>query len=447
MESDSTGHLLLALSILKPFTIEIAFFFLAIAVLLILSGVFASSETAFFSLTPAHLNEIKNNLQRKSFAIIHNLLGRPKKLLATLLILNSMVNIGIVIISSYTVLLLFDFSEHPRLGFLIQVVVVTFMIVLLGEVMPKVYATHKALSMAQRMAFPIYFLDKLFSPLSYFLVSSTHFIEKRLTKKGYDTTIDELTHAIDITSDHSTPADEKKILKGIVKFGNIHVKQIMKPRMDVSAIEKSTPFSQVLKIIEDAGYSRMPVYEANFDKVKGILYIKDLIEHLDKDDTFKWQDLVRPAYFVPESKMINDLLEEFQEKKMHMAIVIDEYGSGLGIVSLEDILEEIVGELSDEFDDDEPTYSKLDDNNYVFEAKTLLNDVCRVMDIERHAFDSVKGEIDTLAGLVLELAGKIPLKGEKIIFKDFKFTIESADRRKIKRVKVSKLNEEQQEPA
>ncbi|HKR06575.1 MAG TPA: gliding motility-associated protein GldE [Bacteroidia bacterium] len=426
------------LSILKPFTVGIAIDFVAIIVLLFFSGMFASSEVAFFSLGPAQLEEIKNNLQRKSNSIINNLLARPKRLLATLLIANSLVNIAIIIISAFTVSQLFDFSLHPRLGFIIQVIVITFMIVLLGEVMPKVYATQKALPMAQTVAFPLYALDKLLSPLSYVLVSLTHVIERRLTKKGYDITIDELTHAIDITSDQTTPADEKKILKGIVKFGNIDVKQIMKARIDVVSLEKKFPFTRVLKSVEEAGYSRLPVYEETFDKVIGILYIKDLIAHLDKEDAFKWTTLIRPPYFIPESKKINDLLDEFQEKKMHMAIVIDEYGSATGIVSLEDILEEIVGEISDEFDDEEPVYSKLDENNFVFEAKTLLNDVCRVMEIERSLFDEITGETDTLAGLVLELAGKIPVKGEKINFKDFKFTIESADRRKIKRVKITK---------
>jgi putative hemolysin len=445
LECSSSDHLIFVLSILKPFNLGIALELLVIFILLFFSGLFASSEVAFFSLNPAQLDEIKNDLQRKSNALINQLLSRPKRLLATLLIANSLVNIAIIILSSYTVIQLFDFSEHPQLGFIIQVVVITFMIVLLGEVMPKVYTTHKALSMAQTVVYPIYAVDKLLSPLSFVLVSSTRIIEKRLTKKGYDITIDELTHAIDITSDQTTPADEKKILKGIVKFGNIDVKQIMKARIDVIALDKKTPFSSVLKTIEEAGYSRLPVYEDNFDRIIGILYIKDLIAHLDKDDTFKWTSIIRPPYFVPESKKINNLLDEFQDKKMHIAIVIDEYGSASGIVSLEDILEEIVGEISDEFDDDEPQYSKLDDNNFVFEAKALLNDVCRAMDIERTVFDEVGGETDTLAGLLLELYGKIPNKGEKITFKDFKFTIESADKRRIKRVKVTRLIPQQTE--
>ncbi|MEP7170135.1 MAG: gliding motility-associated protein GldE [Bacteroidota bacterium] len=433
------------LTILKPFTLGIAIDVAAITILLFFSGMFASSEVAFFSLGPTQLEEIKNNLQRKSNNIINHLLSKPKRLLATLLIANSLVNIAIIIISSFTVNQLFDFSLHPQLGFIIQVIAITFMIVLLGEVMPKVYATQKALTMAQTMAFPLYAFDKLLSPLSYMLVSLTHVIERRLTTKGYDITIDELTHAIDITSDQTTPADEKKILKGIVKFGNIDVKQIMKARIDLIGLEKKTPFSKVLKAVEDAGYSRLPVYEETLDKIIGMVYIKDLIAHLDKHDDFKWTTLIRPPYFIPESKKINDLLDEFQEKKMHMAIVIDEYGSATGIVSLEDILEEIVGEISDEFDDEEPVYSKLDENNFVFEAKTLLNDVCRVMEIERSIFDEITGETDTLAGLILEIAGKIPVKGEKINFKDFKFTIESADRKKIKRVKITKSEHKPEE--
>lgn len=406
--------------------------------LLVFSGLFSSAEVAFFSLSPAQLSMVNNKAAGRSYQLIHQLLANPKKLLATLLISNSLVNIGIVLLSNSLIKKSFNFEHNQTLGIIIQVVVVTFIIVLLGEVMPKVYATKKTLGMAYMMAFPIFFINKLLSPVSYLLVVSTNVIEKRLKKKGYEVSMDELTHAIDIASDIDTPADEKKILKGIVQSGNIDVKQIMKPRMDVVALDVKNDFGQVLNKINEAGYSRIPVFEETLDKVLGVLYIKDLIQFLDSGTDFKWQDLIRPPFFVPGSKRINDLLQEFQEKKNHLAVVVDEYGGTLGIVTLEDVLEEIVGELVDEFDDEEPLYSKLDNENYVFEGKALLNDICRVMNLDRDIFDIIPGEAATLAGTILELAGKIPDKNEVINFKDIRFIIESADKRKIKRVKIYK---------
>jgi len=405
--------------------------------LLMCSGLFSSAEVAFFSLSPAHLSMINSPEAGRSYQLIRQLLNNPKRLLATLLISNSMVNIGIVLLSDIIVKSLFHFST-PALGLIFQVVVVTLIIVLFGEVMPKVYATKKTLGLAHAMAYPIFLIDKLLSPLSSLLVVSTGVIEKRLKKKGYEVSMDELTHAIDITSDVNTPPDEKKILKGIVKSGNIDVKQIMKSRMDIMALEVKTPFPQVLQNINEIGYSRIPIYEETLDKIVGIIFIKDLIRHIDAGEKFKWTELMRLPFFVPESKRINDLLQEFQEKKIHLAIVVDEYGGTVGMVTLEDILEEIVGEMADEFDDEEPLYSKLDDENYVFEGKTLLNDICRVLNIDRDLFDTIPGETATLAGTLLELAGKIPAKNEVITFKDFRFTIESADKRKIKRVKIYK---------
>jgi putative hemolysin len=426
------------LSVINQFDIHALPYLGVLVLLLICSGLFSSSEVAFFSLNPSQLALINNKDAGRPYQLIRQLLGNPKKLLATLLISNSMVNIGIVLLSNQIVKMIFDFSHNPTMGIIIQVVVVTFMIVLLGEVMPKVYATKKTLGMAYFMSFPIFLIDKILSPVTYLLVVSTGLIERRLKKKGYELSMVELTHAIDISSDINTPADEKKILKGIVKSGNIDVRQIMKPRMDVVAIDVETKFTSLLAKINEVGYSRLPVYETTLDKVVGVIYIKDLIRHLDDGDEFKWSELMRPPFFVPDSKKINDLLQEFQQKKNHIAIVIDEYGGTMGIVTLEDVLEEIVGELVDEFDDDEPLYSKLDEENYVFEGKTLLNDICRVMNIDRAMFDIIPGETATLAGTILELAGKIPDKNEEIKFKDIKFTIESADKRRIKRVEVFK---------
>jgi len=405
-----------------------------IIVFLFCSALFSAAQVAFFSLSPVDLNRIKDSSGRWQLTIIE-LLDNPKKLLATLLISDNMLNVAIIILTS--LIHIFDYHTQKILGFIVQVVLTTFIIVLFAEVIPKVYSTKHNLQVLRIMGLPIYIFNKLFSPVSYLLVSSTNIIEKRLKKKSYNVNIDELTHAIEITSDINTNEEEKKILKGIVKFGNIDVKQIMKSRMDTVAFEIETPFKSLLKWILDSGYSRIPIYKEDFDTVEGIIYIKDLLAHLDKDDSFKWQALIRPPYFVPESKKINDLLEEFQQKKIHLAIVVDEYGGSSGIVTLEDILEEIVGEINDEFDDDELQYSKLDDRNFIFEGKTLINDICRVLNIERKMFDKVEGDSDTLAGLILELKGNIPERGEVIEHDGIRFTVEAVDKRRIKRVKIT----------
>ena len=409
---------------------------LVIVLLLICSALFASSEVAFFSLTPSQLSELEENSTSRTNKVILHLLGHPKKLIATLLTSNTFVNIANIIFSAIFFRQIKEFESNPLLGFVVQIVVVTFLITLFGEVMPKVYAAHNNVKIAHIMALPIYFIGKILTPLTVPLVSSTAFLEKLLKKKSYNVTLDELTHAIEITSDEDSPPEEKRILKGIVSFGNIDVKQIMKPRQDVIAFEIKTSFAEVLKKIEEIGYSRVPVYEASLDNIKGVLYIKDLIAHLDKEN-FNWTQLIRQPYFVPESKKINDLLQEFQQRKIHMAIVVDEFGGTLGIATLEDVLEEIVGELKDEFDDEELSYTKVDEHTYVFEAKTLLNAVCRIMEIDRDDFDSVGGDIDTLAGLLLEIHREIPAKNQLIRFKNMVFIIESADKRRIKRVKIS----------
>lgn len=365
---------------------------------------------------------------------------RPKRLLATLLIAVNFINISIVVISSLLIQQIFNFNEHEILGFTIQVVALTFVIVLFCEVMPKVWATKNAISFSKMSSFAVYITDKLFRPFSSILVASSSFVDKRIVMKGYDVSADELTHAIEITSDKNTPEEEKMILKGIARFGNIDVKQIMKPRMDVVAFDKDLSFTDILPVIVENKYSRLPVFENSLDSVIGVLYIKDLLPYIDRenDSSFDWLKLLRPAYFVPESKKINDLLQEFQEKKIHLAIVIDEYGGSSGIVTLEDILEEIVGEINDEYDDEELSYSKLDDNNFVFEGKVLLNDLYRVMEIDRKLLETNSEEqADTLAGLLLELKGGIPHRNEVITYNNIRFTIESADRKKIKRVKIS----------
>jgi len=339
---------------------------------------------------------------------------------------------------------LFDFSGSPLLGFLIQVIIVTALILLFGEIMPKIYASQNAITTAHLMARPMLIMRKVFYPLSSVLVKSTAIIDKRIARKGHDISIDDLSEALDLTtSDNSTPDEERKILKGIVKFGDIAVKEIMRPRIDVTAVEDNIPYSSLLTAILDSGYSRIPVFHESFDNVTGILYIKDILQHLNRDDDFQWKDLQRTAFFVPENKRINDLLQEFQSKKIHLAVVVDEYGGTSGIITLEDILEEIVGEINDEFDNesDSSSYTKIDDLNYIFEGKTLLNDFCKVMGIEDRIFEDAKGESDTLAGLMLELAGKIPETNEKLQFQQYVFSAETVDKRRIKRIRVTIIDE------
>lgn len=421
--------------------------FIVIILLLIISAAISASEIAYFSLTPAQLNDLRTDKRKQSQTIQH-LLESPKKLLATILIANNSVNVAVVIISSFLMARMFDFSQSPVLGFLIQVVVVTALILMFGEIMPKIFASQHALPLAHFMAKPMLVLRGIFTPLSSILVKSTNLIDKRIEHRGHDITIDDLSEALELTSGNDqTPDEEKKILKGIVKFGDIAVREIMRARVDVTAVDEKTPFSELLEIILESGYSRVPVFRESFDNVTGILYIKDLLPHLKRSDNFRWQELQRPAFFVPENKRISDLLHEFQTRKIHMAIIVDEYGGSSGLATLEDILEEIVGEINDEFDSesDAINYLKLDDKTYLFEGKTLLNDFCKVLHIEDRIFDEAKGDSDTLAGLMLELAGKMPDSSEIFQFDRYKFQAETVDKRRIKRVKVEIADENDDE--
>jgi gliding motility-associated protein GldE len=308
--------------------------------------------------------------------------------------------------------------------------------VLFGEVMPKIYAAQNNTKIVLLLAIPMYYLQKSLSPFVWILVKSTSIIDKRITKKGRALSADELSHAIDITTKADAPKEETTILKSIVNFGHTDVKQIMKQRPDVSALDSQTKFNEVLNKITNWGYSRVPVYKDNLDNIIGILYIKDLLPHIEEPDLFNWVKLLRKPYFVPESKKIDDLLKDFQNKRVHLAIIIDEFGGTSGMVTMEDILEEIFGEINDEFDEDEVFYSKINDNTFVFEAKILINDMCRHMQFDTSVFDDIRNDADTLGGMLLEINGEIPLSGEEIRFKDFLFVIESVDTRKIKRVKV-----------
>lgn len=407
-------------------------------ILLFITAVLSGAETAFFSLTPAQLKDFKLSPDKRSRLII-DLIERPKVLLATILIANNFVNVTMVVIFSYITTLLVDPTHYPVLTFIIQVVVITSIILFFGEILPKVYASRFPLQVCKVMAGPIKMTIRIFNPLSQILVRSTSLIDRRISKRGYNISMSDLSEAFEITSDADTPEEERKILKGIVNFVDIEVKEIMKPRMDVTSLDASSDFSLVLKTIRESGYSRIPVYTETFDNVQGVLYAKDLLPYLEKDHDFNWQELLRPAFFVPENKKISDLLQEIRAKKIHLAIVVDEYGGTSGIVTLEDIIEEIIGEISDEFDlpGEDLNYTRLDEHNYIFEAKTSLNDFFKITGVDDEAFDGVKGDADTLAGLLLEVSGKIPQKDEVISFSRFDFKILGADNRRIKKVRVA----------
>lgn len=410
-----------------------------LVVLLIASALTSGSEVAFFSLRFHDLDDLKQR-NKQAYENLTGLLDKPKTLLATILITNNFINVGIVILSSFITTGLFDFSNYPTIGFVFQVVIITFLILLFGEVLPKVYANRMPLSFANRMVKPMIILRFIWKPLSWVLVKSTNVIEKRLKTNSENLSVDDLSQALELTDDRSID-DEQKILKGIVKFGSTNVKQIMRARIDVICVDITLDYAEVIELILASGYSRIPVYEDNFDQVKGILYIKDLLPFIDQDKDFEWKSLLRDPFYVPENKKIDDLLKEFQEKKVHLAIVVDEFGGTSGIITLEDVIEEIVGEISDEFDQDQLIYSKLDDKNYVFEGKIHLTDFYKVIGLDdTENFEEAMGEADTLAGFVLEVAGKFPSKNEEVNFENYVFKVESIEERRINRIKVS-INE------
>ena len=407
-----------------------------VIVLILLSAFLSGSEVAIFGLTTAQKAKLKEDKNKNSERII-NLLTDPKKLLATILIGNNLVNVAIVIVSSFIMNEIFEnYYLSPLLNFIIQVVVVTFLILLFGEVIPKVYANNYKVNFSRLMAAPISFLKIIFSPLSNLLISSTSIIDRKIDKKIELLNPEELGHALDLTKDSVENKEEKKILEGIVKFGNTDVKQIMTPRTDVVAFNEEIDYKTLINGLKTVKFSRIPVYEDSFDKIKGILYVKDLIEKIKEPSKYNWSELLRDAKFVPENKKLDDLLKEFQEEKTHIAIVVDEYGGSSGIVSLEDVLEEIVGDITDEFDESDISFIKLDDKNYLFDGKTPLIDLYKILNIDGETFETAKGESDTIAGFCIEQAGKILLKNEKIIFGNFTFTVEAADKRRIKKIKI-----------
>ena len=402
------------------------------------SGLISGSETAFFSLSPSDIETLKNRGGKKDKAILL-LLKRPKRLLATILISNNLINVSIVILSTYITANIFDLQANALLVFLFQVIVVTSVLLIFGEIMPKILANKEPVSVAILMVLNLKILIWLFKPLSNILVKSTSFIDSRVGKKGHNMSMSDFSDAIEITSDHTVTEEEKFILKGIATFGEKEASEIMVSRVNVTGVEEKLSLVEVKEIVLKSGFSRIPVYNETIDNIQGILYIKDLLPLPMDEHTPHWQSFIRkPVFFVPENKRINDLLQEFRQKKIHMAIVADEYGGTSGIITLEDIIEEIVGDISDEFDM-EPLQFKFDKlayNTYLFEARTPIVDFCKILGLNDDIFDENRGEADSLGGLLLEIENKIPEPGSIIIFKQLQFEVMDSDQRKINSIKV-----------
>lgn len=437
MDPDPLGLFLNFVMIDSTFVIKVV----VLILLLISSALISGAEVAFFGLSQTDLNNIEEQKTSRG-KIVVKLLEYPKKLLATILIANNAINIGIVllfnsigdVIFSKINYLLFDLVS---VRFLLEVLVATFLILMFGEILPKIYANRNKIQFSVFMAYPLKVLDVLLTPLSSPMRSATHFMYNRLGKQKSNLSVDHLSQALELASEGDTSKEEQKILEGIVTFGNTDTKQVMRPRIDIFALSEDMKFTEVLEEIKIQGYSRIPVFSENMDNVLGVLYVKDLLPYIDRK-SFNWLTLIREPYFVPENKKLDDLLLEFQDKKNHLAVVVDEYGGTSGIVTLEDIIEEIVGDISDEFDDEDLVFSKLDDYTYVFEGKTTLKDFYRVVKIENEEdFELQKGESETIAGFVLEIAGSFPKRGEKVTFQEYQFVVESLDKKRLKQIKVS----------
>lgn len=409
---------------------------LSIVILLLLSGLISGSEVAFFSLNHEQIAETKSSDNRQD-QLIHQLVIHPRRLLATILILNNLVNIFIVTISTFATWEVVGDKDADGLIIVYLTVAITILIIFFGEIVPKVYANHNNVAFARLTAPVLSLADKILAPISWLLMSLSNIIESRIQRKGYNLSVDEINQALEITADKEVTEEEKGMLKGIVNFSTLSVTQVMKSRIDITAVDVHTDFHDLMDQINKTGYSRIPVFNETIDKIEGILYIKDLLPHLEMEDVFHWQALLRPGFFVPESKKIDDLFKDFQEKQVHMAIVVDEYGGTSGLITLEDVIEEIVGEINDEFDEEnEIAYNKLDNNTYVFEGKTSLNDFCKITSQDSQVFDTIKSESESLGGLLLEINNKLPNAGEKIKFDRYLFTIVAVDNKRIKRVRV-----------
>lgn len=413
---------------------------IVLLLLLLCSALISGSEVAFFSLTTSDL-ESDESATSKKLALVNKLLNKPKKLLATILVANNFINIAIVLLFDSLSKVYFSSITTQFYGisvrFIVEVGVVTFLILLFGEILPKVYATRNKVSFAKFMALPLQVLSKLFAPLSVPMQSVTVFIQQRFGKQKSNISVDQLSQALALTSQEDTTKEEQKILQGIVTFGNTDTKQVMKPRMDIFALSETSSYKEILPEIIANGYSRIPVYKDSVDTITGILYVKDLMPYIDRKN-LDWKELLREPYFVPENKKLDDLLNEFKKMKMHLAIVVDEYGGTSGLISLEDIIEEIVGDISDEFDDEDLVFSKLDESTFVFEGKTPLKDFYKVLGLENHdLFENAKGEAETLAGFLLEIGKGFPKKNEIINFHNYSFKIEAFENKRIKQIKLS----------
>ena len=433
----------LSASLLMPFlTVDIALIvqFAIFCLLLLCSAIISGSEVALFSLSPTEIDELKED-HNSANNLIAKMVENPKKLLATVLIANNLVNISIVLISPELTNFAFGGIKNPILRDVMDIGLVTFVLLLCGEILPKIYANRNNLDFAKRVAYFIYILDTVFTPISLPMKSFTVWIQKRLGKTKSNISVGQLSQALELASEEDTTNEEKKLLESIVSFGNTETCEVMVPRVDIFALSEDTPFSEVLSEIVKIGYSRIPVYRENLDNITGVIYIKDLLPYIEKTD-FEWTKVMRKAFFVPENKKLDDLLSEFQEKKIHLAVVVDEYGGTCGIITLEDIMEEIVGSINDEFDDDDVTYSKINDHTYIFEGKTVLKDFYRIVKMDDEnilLFDEKRGEAETLAGFLLEISGNFPQKGKPIVFHNYSFTVEAFDKHRIKEIKV-KIN-------
>lgn len=408
--------------------------------LLIFASAFVSgSEVAYFSLTPSDLEELEHNRGRRASTAV-KLLARPEKLLSSILVTNNIINIALIILAAFISSRLFDLSNNPILSFIIEVVVITFLLLLFCEVMPKVYASRNQLRFALIMAPTLELASRIVSPLASALSFSSFFVKKRSRPRDSSMDISDLSTALELTS--SEIKDDRELLKGVVRFGNISVSAVMCPRIDVTSLDITSGFNAVMAVVIESGFSRIPVYSGSFDNVRGILFVKDLLPHLEKPDTFRWQTLIRPPYMIPETKKISELLKEFQEKKIHIAVVVDEYGGTSGIVTLEDVLEEIVGDITDETDEEMPLFRETGEGKWIFDGKILLNDFYRITGADDGLFSDVRGDFDTLAGLLLELLKEIPLRGRVITAQGFRFTIEKVEKRRIREIGVEKTGED-----
>ena len=414
---------------------NLVFGFIGIFVLLFCSAIVSGAEVALFSLSQKDIDEtIQDNASKGK--IISQLLEKPKKLLATLLVANNFINIGVVILFSFVGKDLFAAITSPVLKFVLEVILVTFLLLLFGEVLPKVYASRNNVKFVKLIAYPISGLDKILSPVSLPMRSATIYLQNKLGKQKTNFSVDQLSQALELTATDETSTEEQKILEGIVSFGNTDTKQVMSPRIDVFALEISETFDVICPKIIEKGFSRIPVYRDNIDQIEGVLFVKDLLPYINSAE-FDWTTLIREPFFVPENKKLDNLLKDFQSMKSHLAIVVDEYGGTSGLVSLEDVIEEIVGDISDEFDDEPVNYSQIDDKNYIFEGKINLKDFYRIIEVDEDLFEDKKGEAETLAGFILEILGNFPKKGQKVTFENCLFAIESVDQKRIKQIKVT----------